>query len=45
MTPIRLRHFADIHIGTENYGHIDPGTGVNGRVLDFLRRFNEMVVR
>lgn len=43
MTPIRLLHFADIHIGTENYGHIDPETGVNGRVLDFLRRFTEVV--
>lgn len=43
MTPIHLLHFADIHIGTENYGHIDPETGVNGRVLDFLRRFTEVV--
>jgi exonuclease SbcD len=43
MTPIHMLHFADIHIGTENYGHIDPETGVNGRVLDFLRRFNEVV--
>lgn len=43
MTPIRILHFADMHIGVENYGHIDPETGVNGRVLDFLRRFNEVV--
>lgn len=43
MTTIHLLHFADIHIGTENYGHIDPETGVNGRVLDFLRRFTEVV--
>jgi exonuclease SbcD len=40
--PIRVLHFADIHIGMENYGRIDPGTGINGRVLDFLRRLDEI---
>ena len=41
--PIRVLHFADIHIGMENYGRIDSGTGINTRVLDFLRRFSEVV--
>lgn len=41
--PIRLVHFADIHIGMENYGQIDPATGVNQRVLDFVRRLREVV--
>ncbi|HEY4691165.1 MAG TPA: exonuclease SbcCD subunit D [Anaerolineae bacterium] len=41
--PIRLLHFADIHIGIENYGHIDSATGVNSRVLDFLRRVDEVI--
>jgi len=36
--PIRLLHFADIHIGMENYGHVDSSTGINTRVIDFLRR-------
>jgi exonuclease SbcD len=27
----------------ENYGRIDPGTGLNGRVMDFLRRLSEVV--
>ncbi len=36
MPPIRVLHFADIHIGMENYGRIDPGTGINTRVIDFL---------
>jgi len=27
----------------ENYGRLDPATGVNGRVLDFLRRFDELI--
>jgi exonuclease SbcD len=40
--PIRVLHFADIHIGMENYGRIDPQTGINGRVLDFLRRLDEI---
>jgi exonuclease SbcD len=41
--PIRLLHFADLHIGTEAFGRIDPATGVNVRVLDFLARFDELV--
>jgi exonuclease SbcD len=41
--PIRLLHFADVHIGMENYGRIDPATGVNQRVLDFVRRLAEVV--
>lgn len=40
---IRLLHFADIHIGMENYGHIDSATGINSRVVDFLRRFDEVI--
>ncbi len=43
MARIRLLHFADLHIGMENYGRIDPVTGVNGRVMDFLRRLTEIV--
>jgi exonuclease SbcD len=40
---IRMAHFADIHIGMENYGKFDPETGVNSRVRDFLHRMDEMV--
>jgi exonuclease SbcD len=36
-------HFADLHIGTENYGRLDPATGVNQRVLDFLARLDQMI--
>ena len=43
MTSIRIMHLADIHIGMENYGRLDPATGLNGRVMDFLRRLNETV--
>lgn len=41
--PIRLLHFADVHIGMENYGRTDPTTGLSSRVVDFLRRMDEMV--
>jgi exonuclease SbcD len=43
MDKVRLLHFADLHVGVENYGRLDPGTGVNGRVLDFLHRFDELI--
>lgn len=43
MDPIRMLHFADIHIGMENYGSVDPKTGLNARVVDFLQRFSEMI--
>lgn len=41
--PLRVLHFADIHIGMENYGRIDAATGVNQRVLDFIQRLAEIV--
>ncbi len=42
--PIRVLHFADVHIGVENYGRHDPDTGLSTRVRDFLRRMDEMIV-
>lgn len=41
--PIRILHFADVHIGMENYGKTDPASGLSSRVVDFLRRMDEMV--
>ncbi|MFP4345896.1 MAG: exonuclease SbcCD subunit D [Anaerolineales bacterium] len=41
--PIRILHFADLHIGMENYGRLDPETGLNQRVVDFLDRLDEVV--
>ncbi len=43
MKSVRILHLADLHIGMENYGQLDPTTGLNGRVMDFLRRFSEVV--
>ncbi|MGC9397717.1 MAG: metallophosphoesterase family protein [Anaerolineae bacterium] len=41
--PIRILHFADLHIGMENYGRLDPETGLNRRVVDFLDRLDQVV--
>jgi DNA repair protein SbcD/Mre11 len=41
--PIRLLHFADLHVGMENYGRLDPVTGTSSRVRDFLERLEEVI--
>ncbi len=41
--PINLFHIADIHIGMENYGRLDASSGLNSRVVDFLRRFSQAI--
>ncbi|MGD0172994.1 MAG: exonuclease SbcCD subunit D [Anaerolineales bacterium] len=43
MPPIRLIHFADLHVGMENYGRLDPATGTSSRTRDFLDRLDEVV--
>jgi exonuclease SbcD len=40
---IRVIHFADVHIGMENYGRLDPVTGTSTRVRDFLDRLDEVI--
>ena len=40
---IRLLHFADLHVGVENYGRLDARTGTSSRVRDFLDRMDEVV--
>jgi exonuclease SbcD len=41
--PISLLHLADIHIGIENYGRLDGQSGLNSRVVDFLRRLSQVI--
>jgi exonuclease SbcD len=43
MSGIRILHMGDLHIGMENYGRIDAATGLNGRVMDFLRQLGGVV--
>lgn len=40
---IRFIHTADIHFGMENYGRIDPQTGIHTRLLDFTRALTSCV--
>jgi len=40
---MRILHFADLHLGVENYGRIDPQTGLSSRLGDFLSAFDEVV--
>lgn len=40
---IRVLHFADLHLGVENYGRLDPRTGLSTRLGDFLRAFDTLV--
>jgi exonuclease SbcD len=40
---VKVLHFADLHLGVENYGRPDPATGLHTRLLDFLRSFDELL--
>jgi len=40
---MKILHFADLHIGHENYGRTDEKTGLNTRLLDFLKSFDRIV--
>jgi exonuclease SbcD len=40
---MRFIHFADLHLGVENYGHLDSGTGLNTRLLDFLSSLDRLI--
>ena len=34
---LKTLHLADIHMGMENYGRLDPATGLNTRLQDFVK--------
>ena len=40
---MKIIHFADLHIGVENYSRPDPETGLPSRLADFLGAFDELV--
>ncbi len=40
---MRILHFSDLHIGVENYGRLDPATGMSTRLADFLAALDEVV--
>jgi exonuclease SbcD len=43
MAPLRIAHIADTHIGMENYGRVNPETGLNQRLHDFLNSLDQAV--
>ena len=40
---LKILHFADLHLGVESYGRIDPVTGLSSRLLDFLSALDQVV--
>jgi len=41
---MRILHFADLHLGVENYNAgINPETGLSTRLHDFLNTLDEVV--
>ncbi|MDY7041413.1 MAG: exonuclease SbcCD subunit D [Chloroflexota bacterium] len=40
---IKLVHFADLHLGVENYGRMDPATGLSTRLADFLSALDQVM--
>jgi len=41
--PIKVIHFADLHLGVENYGRVNSKTGLNQRVIDFLKSLDFLI--
>ena len=40
---MKVLHFADLHLGVESYGRIDPSSGLSSRLLDFLSALDQVV--
>lgn len=40
---IKLLHLADLHLGVENYGRLDPESGMHTRLIDYLARLDEAI--
>lgn len=40
---MKILHFADLHLGVERYGHINPETGLSTRLEDFLKALDQVV--
>jgi exonuclease SbcD len=40
---VRVVHFADVHLGIENYGRLDPHTGLSTRLTDFMRSIDTVI--
>ena len=43
MSPIKVVHFADVHLGVEIYGRLDPRSGLSTRLIDFLHAIDRVI--
>lgn len=43
ISAMKLLHTADLHIGMTNYSKLDPETGLESRLLDFLKTLDLMI--
>ena len=39
---MKILHFADLHLGVESYGRVDPESGLSSRFLDILSAFDKL---
>jgi len=39
---MKILHFADLHLGMETYGGVDPVTGLSTRLIDVLKVLDEV---
>jgi exonuclease SbcD len=42
---MKILHFSDLHLGMENYGRLNPTTGMTSRLEDFCATFDEAIER
>jgi len=40
---LKILHFADLHLGVESYGHLNPETGLSTRLEVFLKALDQLV--
>lgn len=40
---MKILHFSDLHLGMENYGHIDHTTGLSSRFQDWQKALDDMI--
>jgi exonuclease SbcD len=40
---MKIIHFADLHLGVETYGHINPETGLSSRLEDYIKALDQVV--
>jgi DNA repair protein SbcD/Mre11 len=40
---MKIIHFADLHLGVENYGHINPESGLSSRLEDYLKALDQVI--